>query len=214
MSSSAGSGNALPGHPGSSRHHDSKERTGLSEPIKVAAFCGSLRKGSYNRMALNAAMRLAPAGMNLEEVAIGELPLYNADLHQSGFPAVAQRAMDSVAAADALLFVTPEYNYSIPAPLKNAIDWISRAPKQPFAGKAAAIMGASVSLLGGVRAQLHLRHSMVFLDMHPVNKPEVMIAQAASKFDADGNLTDELARGLIRDLLVALAGWTRKLKAS
>jgi chromate reductase len=98
--------------------------------------------------------------------------------------------------------------------LKNAIDWISRAPKQPFAGKAAAIMGASVSLLGGVRAQLHLRHSMVFLDMHPVNKPEVMIAQAASKFDADGNLTDELARGLIRDLLVALAGWTRKLKAS
>jgi chromate reductase len=186
----------------------------VSEPINVAAFCGSLRKGSYNRMALNAAMQLAPAGMNLAEVAIGELPLYNADLHPSEFPAVVQRAIDSATAADALLFVTPEYNYSIPAPLKNAIDWISRAPKQPFAGKAAAIMGASVSLLGGVRAQLHLRHSMVFLDMHPVNKPEVMIAQAASKFDAAGNLTDETARGLIRDLLVALANWTRKLKAS
>ena len=186
----------------------------MSEPIKVAAFCGSLRKGSYNRMALNAAMRLAPAGMSLEEVAIGELPLYNGDLHQPGFPTVVQRAIDGVTAADALLFVSPEYNYSIPAPLKNAIDWISRAPKQPFAGKAAAVMGASMGLLGGVRAQLHLRHCMVFLDMHPVNKPEVMIAQAQNKFDADGNLTDETARGLIRDLLVALTGWTRRLKAS
>ena len=186
----------------------------MNEPIKVAAFCGSLRKGSYNRMALNAALALAPAGMTLEEVAIGELPLYNADLHQAGFPAAVARAIDSVAAADALLFVTPEYNYSIPAPLKNAVDWISRAPKQPFAGKAAAVMGASMSLLGGVRAQLHLRHSMVFLDMHAVNKPEVMIAQAQNKFDAAGNLTDEIARGLIRDLLAALAGWTRKLKAA
>jgi len=186
----------------------------VNEPIKVAAFCGSLRKGSYNRMALNAAMTLAPAGMTLEEVAIGELPLYNADLHQAGFPAAVERAIASVAAADALLFVSPEYNYSIPAPLKNAVDWISRAPKQPFAGKAAAVMGASMSLLGGVRAQLHLRHSMVFLDMHAVNKPEVMIAQAQNKFDAAGNLTDEIARGLIRDLLAALAGWSRKLKAA
>jgi hypothetical protein len=93
----------------------------LSEPIKVAAFCGSLRKGSYNRMALNAAMALAPTGMTLGEVAIGEPPLHNADLHQSGFPAAAQRAIDSVAVADALLFVTPEYNYSIPAPLRGLL---------------------------------------------------------------------------------------------
>ena len=186
----------------------------MSKPIKVAAFCGSLRKGSYNRMLLTAAERLAPAGMKLEEVAIGELPLYNADLHQSEFPIAVKRAIDGVAAADALLFVSPEYNYSIPAPLKNAIDWISRASKQPFAGKAAAVMGASMGQLGGVRAQLHLRHCMVFLDMHPVNKPEVMIAQAQNKFDADGTLTDEIARGLIRDLLAALAGWTRRLNAS
>jgi chromate reductase, NAD(P)H dehydrogenase (quinone) len=184
----------------------------VATPVKVAALCGSLRKASYNRMALRAAMQLAPEGMGIEEAGIGLLPLYNADLHQAGLPAVVQQLGDQIAAADALLFVTPEYNYSIPAPLKNAIDWVSRAIPQPFAGKPVAMMGASVGLLGTVRAQLHLRHSMVFLNMLPLNKPEVMIAQATGKFDADGNLTDEVARGLIRDLLVALAAWTRRLR--
>lgn len=184
----------------------------MAKPIKVAAFCGSLRKASFNRMLLNEAIRLAPEGMSLEEVEIADLPLYNTDLHQAGFPASAQRAIDRVAAADALLFVTPEYNYSIPAPLKNAIDWVSRAPNQPFAGKPATMMGASMGLLGTVRAQAHLRLSMVFLNMHPVNKPEVMIGQVQNKFDASGHLTDETAKGLIRDLLVALASWTRKLR--
>jgi chromate reductase, NAD(P)H dehydrogenase (quinone) len=184
----------------------------MAKPIKTAAFCGSLRKASFNRMLLRESLKLAPEGMTIEEVAIGDLPLYNADLHQAGFPSAAQQAIDRVTAADALLFVTPEYNYSIPAPLKNAIDWISRAPSQPFAGKPAAMMGASMGLLGTVRAQMHLRHSMVFLNMHPVNKPEVMIGQAQNKFDASGNLTDEAAKGLIRDLLAALAAWTRKLR--
>jgi chromate reductase len=186
----------------------------VTAPIRVAALCGSLRKASYNRMALHAAMQLAPEGVSIEEAEIGLLPLYNADLHPAGLPAVVQQLCDRIAAADALLFVTPEYNYSIPAPLKNAIDWASRAAPQPFAGKPAAMMGASIGLLGTVRAQLHLRHSMVFLNMLPINKPEVMIAQAASKFDGAGKLTDEIARGLIRDLLTALAAWTRRLRGA
>jgi chromate reductase len=184
----------------------------MAKPIKVAAFCGSLRKASFNRMLLKQAIKLAPDCMSFEEVEIAGLPLYNTDLHQAGFPAAAQQAIDRVASADALLFVTPEYNYSIPAPLKNAIDWISRAPNQPFAGKPATMMGASMGLLGTVRAQSHLRLSMVFLNMYPLNRPEVMIAQAQNKFDAAGHLTDEAAKGLIRDLLAAFAAWTRKLR--
>lgn len=184
----------------------------MAKPIKVAALCGSLRKGSYNRLLLNQAVKLAPDGMAIQEAGIGNLALYNADLHQAGFPPSAQQMIDQLAAADAILFVTPEYNYSIPAPLKNAIDWASRAPNQPFAGKPAAIMGASMGAMGTVRAQLHLRHSMVFLNMYPVNRPEVLLSQAQNKFDAAGNLTDETAKGLIRDLLVALAAWTAKLR--
>ena len=184
----------------------------MAKPIKTAAFCGSLRKASFNRMLLQEAMKLAPKDMTIGEIEIGNLALYNTDLHQASFPAAAQQAIDRVAASDAVLFVTPEYNYSIPAPLKNAIDWISRAPNQPFAGKPAAMMGASMGLMGSVRAQLHLRHSMVFLNMLPVNRPEVMVSQAQNKLDAAGNLTDEVAKGLIRDLLAALAAWTRKLR--
>ena len=184
----------------------------MAKPIKTAAFCGSLRKASFNRMLLQEAIKLAPRDLTIEEIEIGNLALYNTDLHQASFPAAAQQAIDRVAASDAVLFVTPEYNYSIPAPLKNAIDWISRAPNQPFAGKPAAMMGASMGLMGSVRAQLHLRHSMVFLNMLPVNRPEVMVGQAQNKFDAAGNLTDEVAKGLIRDLLAALAAWTRKLR--
>ena len=184
----------------------------MTAPIKTLAFCGSLRKASYNRMLMKTAMSLAPEGMALEEGVIDGLPVYNADIQQAGFPAQVERLSDQTAAADALLFVTPEYNHSIPAPLKNAIDWISRHQPQPFAGKPAAIMGASVSLLGTVRAQMHLRHSMVFLDIRPLNKPEVMITQAQTKFDAEGRLTDEIAKGLVRDLMAALKAWATKLR--
>jgi chromate reductase, NAD(P)H dehydrogenase (quinone) len=189
------------------------ETSPVPQPIRTLAFCGSLRKGSYNRLLLKNAIALAPKGMSIEEGAIGELPLYNADLHQSGFPPVVQRLIDQARRTDAFLFVTPEYNYSIPAPLKNAIDWVSRPQPQPFAGRPAAIMGASTGLTGTARSQLHLRHSMVFLDMHPVNKPEVLLSQAQAKFDPEGRLTDQIAVGLIRDLLAALAAWTLRLKA-
>src|SRR5437763_822494 len=155
--------------------------------IKVLAICGSLRKGSYNMAALRIAIAQKPPGMTVETL------------------------RRQIKEADALLFVCPEYNYSMSGVLKNAIDWASRPPDQPFAGKPCAIMGAAAGMAGGARAQGDLRRSMVFLDMHPINKPEVLIGQAQTKFDADGNLTDEAARGFIRDMMAALAAWTRQI---
>ena len=177
--------------------------------INVLAICGSLRAGSYNRAALRAAIQLRPPGMTIETADIAGLPLYNEDVRAQGFPPTVETLRRQIAAADALLFVTPEYNYSIPGVLKNAIDWASRPPDQPFAGKPVAIMGAAAGMAGSGRAQYDLRRCCVFLDMHPLNKPEVLIGQAQTKFDAEGRFTDEVGRGLIRDLLVALEQWTR-----
>src|SRR5258707_15020459 len=168
--------------------------------ISVLAICGSLRAGSYNRAALRTAIELRPPGMTIETADISTFPLYNEDVRAQGFPPPVETLRRQIAAADALLFVTPEYNYSMSGVLKNAIDWASRPPDQPFAGKPVAIMGAAAGMAGSGRAQLHLRHSCVFLDMHPLNKPEVLIFQAQNKFDTDGKLTDETARNLIRDL--------------
>ena len=112
-----------------------------------------------------------------------------------------------------MLFASPEYNYSMPGVLKNAIDWVSRTPAQPFAGKPVAMMGASTSLLGAARAQYHLRQTLVFLDASPINKPEVFIAQAQTRFDEGGRLVDEATRGFVRSLIEALVAWTRRLQA-
>jgi len=179
--------------------------------ISVLAMCGSLRAGSYNKATLRTAIELKPPGMTIETADIGSFPLYNEDVRAQGFPAPVDRLRRQIAEADALLFVTPEYNYSIPGVLKNAIDWASRPPDQPFAGKPVAIMGAGAGMAGTARAQYDLRRCCVFLDMHPINRPEVLIGQAQTKFDADGRLTDEAARGFIRDLLVALEQWTRQI---
>ncbi len=177
--------------------------------ISVLAICGSLRAGSYNRAALRTAIELKPPGMRIETADIGSFPLYNEDVRAQGFPAPVETLRRQIAAADALLFVTPEYNYSMPGVLKNAIDWASRPPDQPFAGKPVAMMGAAAGMAGSARAQYDLRRSCVFLDMHPLNKPEVLIGQAQTKFDEQGRLTDDAAGGFIRDLLVALEKWTR-----
>jgi len=181
--------------------------------ISVLAICGSLRAGSYNRMALRIAIELKPPGMTIETAEIGTIPLYNEDVRAQGFPPPVETLRRQIKSADALLFVTPEYNYSMSGVLKNAIDWASRPPDQPFAGKPAAIMGAAAGMAGSARAQTDLRRAMVFLDMHPINKPEVLIGQAQTKFDAEGRLTDEATRGFIRDMLVALAAWTRQIAA-
>jgi len=179
--------------------------------IDVLAICGSLRTGSYNKAALRTAIELKPPGMTIETADIGSFPLYNEDVRAQGFPPPVERLRRQIAGADALLFVTPEYNYSIPGVLKNAIDWASRPPDQPFAGKPVAMMGAGAGMAGTARAQYDLRRCCVFLDMHPLNKPEVLIGQAQTKFDAEGRFTEEVGRGLIRDLLVALEQWTRQI---
>src|SRR5215469_909078 len=175
----------------------------------VLGICGSLRASSYNKAALRTAIELKPPGMTIETADIGSFPLYNEDVRAQGFPPPVEVLRQQIKAADALIFATPEYNYSMSGVLKNAIDWASRPPDQPFAGKPVAIMGAAAGMAGTARAQYDLRRSCVFLDMHPLNKPEVLIGVAHTKFDAEGAFTDEAGRGFIRDLLVALEQWTR-----
>ncbi len=185
----------------------------MTEPLKILGLCGSLRTGSYNQAALRAAIALAPKDVEIRVEEIGDLPLYNSDLHADGFPPAAERLGQALGWAQAFLFVTPEYNYSVPGVLKNAIDWGSRYPGQPFAGKAAAVMGASPGLFGAVRGQYHLRQIGVFLDLHFVNKPEVAITQCVQKFDAEGRLTDEATRGFVANLVLALRDLAVKLNA-
>ena len=179
--------------------------------INVLAICGSLRTGSYNRAALRTAIELKPPGMTIETADISAFPLYNEDVRAQGFPPPVETLRRQIAAADALLFACPEYNYSMTGVLKNAIDWASRPPDQPFAGKPCAILGAAAGMAGSARAQYDLRRSCVFVDMHPLNKPEVLIGQAQTKFDENGKLLDEAARGFIRDMMAALDRWTRQI---
>lgn len=183
-----------------------------SGKVRVVGFAGSLRKGSYNKLLLRAAKELAPADVDLEIVDLDGIPPFDQDQEKDP-PAIVRSLKSKLRSADAVLFVTPEYNYSVPGVLKNAIDWASRPyGDNSFDGKPAAIMSASIGMLGGARAQYHLRQMMVFLDMHPVNRPEVMLPSAADKFDAEGKLKDEMARQLIVQLLANLAGFARKLK--
>jgi len=179
--------------------------------IRILGFAGSLRKGSYNRMALKAATQLVPDNAEIEVFDLEGIPPFNQDLEEDP-PERVREFKTRIREADAILIVTPEYNYSVPGVLKNAIDWASRPyGDNAFEGKPAAIMGASMGVLGTARAQYHLRQSFVFLDIHPVNSPEVMISTAQEKFDEDGNLRDEHTREKIRDLLRALVEWTEKL---
>jgi chromate reductase len=172
--------------------------------IKILGIAGSLRPGSYNKLALKAAQGLVPAGATLEVADLPDLPGFNQDNEKSP-PAAVTELKAKVRAADAILLATPEYNYSVPGVLKNTIDWCSRPyGDSAWKGKPVAIMGASVGVLGTARAQYHLRQTLVFLDMPAVNHPEVMIGGAASKFDKDGNLTDDIAKQLIGKLLAAL----------
>jgi len=183
-----------------------------SSVVTTLGISGSLRKASFNTAALHAAVELLPEGMSLDIADIAQIPVYNEDVRQAGFPPAVQRLREQITAADALLVASPEYNYSMPGVLKNAIDWASRPPDQPFNGKPIAIMGVTPSLWGTARAQYHLRQSCVFLNMFPVNKPEVLVAQAQAKFDAELRLTDQATRDAIAQLLVALRDWTRRLR--
>ncbi|HSW88414.1 MAG TPA: NAD(P)H-dependent oxidoreductase [Candidatus Saccharimonadales bacterium] len=182
----------------------------MDKKIKILGILGSLRKNSYNKSALEIAASVVPENAEIEIYdRIGEIPLFNQDLEKTP-PDVVKELKEKVRSADAILFATPEYNYSIPGGLKNAIDWVSRPyGDNAWEGKIVGIMSASISMLGGGRAQYHLRQTFVFLDMHPLNRPEVMIPSAAEKFDEQGNLTDTHTKEKIAELLQALVQKSR-----
>lgn len=185
----------------------------MADKIKVLGIAGSLRAGSYNMAALKAVQKMAPEGMEIEIYErLGEIPPFNQDEENNPNEAV-KELKEKIRTADAIFFATPEYNYSIPGVLKNAIDWASRPYGQnAWEGKPVAIMGASIGALGTSRAQYHLRQSFVFLDMHPLNRPEVMIMNAQEKFDEAGNIKDAHTEEKIKELLDALILWVLKIQ--
>lgn len=180
--------------------------------MKVIGLSGSLRQDSYNSMALRAAQRIAPAGMTIEIVDIRAIPLYDEDVRSKGEPAAVVEIKEKIRDADAVLIATPEYNFSLPGVLKNALDWLSRPPLAPFEEKLVAVMGASAGATGTARAQLDLRKVLIFLNAFTVNKPEVLIRDAAGKFDAEGELTDEATCEFIGDLLNSLQRMEGRLR--
>jgi chromate reductase len=182
--------------------------------MNVLGISGSLRKASFNTALLRAAQKVAPERMTITIADISSIPHYDEDVRAKGFPDAVQKFRDEIAAADAIFFATPEYNYSVPGVLKNAIDWASRPPSQPFAGKPMSLVGASASMSGTMRAQYHLRQVAVFLDMHVMNKPEVFVRTAGEKFDASGELTDEATKKVLTEHVTALAAWTRRFGKS
>jgi chromate reductase, NAD(P)H dehydrogenase (quinone) len=178
-------------------------------PLRFVVMLGSLRQGSFNAAIARALPALAPEGVTVEPLpSVGEFPLYNHDVQEKGFPPIVTRTAEAIRKADGVIIVTPEYNHSIPGVLKNAIDWVSRLPDQPFAGKPVALESSSPSLFGGLRTQLHLRHLFVYLDGRVLNKPEVIIPQVNTKIDpSTGELTDPATRGFIADQLKAFAAF-------
>lgn len=180
----------------------------MTDKLDVLVICGSLRKGSYNGMLARSLPALAPAGMTLTpSPPISTMPLYNADVqNEGGFPAPVTALADAIRGAAGVIFVTPEYNYSVPGVLKNAIDWVSRLPNQPLAGKPVAIQSASQGPLGGPRVQYHLRQIMVFLDALVLNKPEIFVGAVKAKVDETAGLvSDEPTREIIKQQLAAFA---------
>jgi chromate reductase, NAD(P)H dehydrogenase (quinone) len=176
--------------------------------LNVITICGSLRKGSYNRIVMNLLPSYAPASMKVSEAPPwADFPVYNADIQNTtGFPEPVQKLAEAIRAADGVIFVSPEYNYSIPGGLKNAIDWVSRLPNQPFVGKPIAIISATGGLLGGGRMQYDLRRCMIFLDALTMNKPEVFIGNAPARIDdKTGQIKDEQTIGFIKQQLEAFA---------
>jgi chromate reductase, NAD(P)H dehydrogenase (quinone) len=182
--------------------------------VSILGIAGSLRKASYNRALLRAAASFVPEQAVLETFDLEGIPPFNQD-NEKEPPDSVRSFKAKIRAADAILIVTPEYNYSVPGVIKNAIDWASRpSGDNAWQGKPVALMSASIGMLGGSRAQYHLRQSFVFLNMYPVNRPEVMVGNAAEKFDAEGRLLDSRTKELMAELLKALVDWTLRLKGA
>jgi chromate reductase len=184
----------------------------MDEQIKILGFAGSLRRYSLNKALLRAAVQLAPKDVIIETFDLEGIPPFNQDLEAQP-PQKVKEFKAKIKEADAILIATPEYNYSIPGVLKNAIDWASRPyTDNALEGKPVAMMGASTGMLGTARAQYHLRQSFVFLNMHPTNRPEVFVAHAQEKFDENGNLKDEKTQQIIATLIENLVAWTIRLR--
>ncbi len=179
--------------------------------MKIVGIAGSLRKGSLNRALLQVAGTMVPEKHTFEVADIADIPLYNGDVSEAGIPEAVKKVYDRLESADGIVLASPEYNYSVPGVLKNAIDWLSRVDPQPFDGKAVAIMGASPSNLGTARAQYHLRQILVYLNAFVVNKPEIQIGGAFAKFDKEGNFTDDKDRKYIGRQMQALCDLAAKL---
>ena len=185
----------------------------MTESLKFLGIPGSLRRASYNRAALVSAQAMLPDGVELEIFDLAGIPLFNQDLEAEPVARVIE-FRQKIRAADAIVFATPEYNYSIPGVLKNAIDWASRpSGESVWTGKPVAVMGASPGMFGSARAQYHLRQTFIALNMFQLNHPEIMIGNADKAFDAQGKLIDESSQKRIRKLITDLAIWTRQLKS-
>lgn len=181
--------------------------------FSVVGIAGSLRRASFNRGLLQAAVELAPAGMRLGVHDLAPIPMFNADVEADGDPPPVAQLKAAIGAADALLIATPEYNHCVPGELKNAVDWASRpARRSVLTGKPVAIMGASTGRGGTARAQAHLRDGLAYTNGFVLPLPEVLVDMARDKFDEEGNLTDAATREEVRDLLVSLAAWSARLQ--
>ena len=180
---------------------------------KVLGVAGSLRRQSYNRGLIEAAREIAPAGMLIETADLSPIPLYNADVQAECDPSPLAALKAQIAAADALLIATPEYNHLLSGVLKNAIDWVSRPVAQtPLRRKPVAIMGASGGPTGTARAQLGLRQVLTSVECYVLPAPQVLVANAAERFDPKARLTDERTKEQIRALLAALREWVERLR--
>ncbi len=181
---------------------------------RIVAFAGSLRAGSFNRALIRSAQELAPKGMTIEPIELGNLPFYNADVEAEGDPPAVERFKTSLRESDGLLIATPEYNDGIPGVLTTAIDWGSRLPgRAPLTGKPVALMGASPSQIGTARAQLHLRQLLGHVRALVLPPPELLIARAHERFDSKLQLTDESTRKVLGDLLVRFSRWIARERA-
>jgi len=183
----------------------------MKDNYHFVAISGSIRKESYNTMVLKAAQKLTPANIVIEQISIADVPMYNFDLHEKFYPEAVEKLCTAIKEADAVIIVTPEYNYSIPGVLKNVIDFLSKHPLKPFNKKVVGIISASPSLLGGVRAQYHLRQILVAVNAITMNIPEVVITQVNTKFDEDGNLTDEKTTTFLKKFIDELADFATNL---
>lgn len=181
--------------------------------LTVLAFAGSLRRASYNRALLRAALEVAPEGMAISVFDIADVPLYNGDVEAEGDPEPVARFKQAIRDADGLLIATPEYNHGVPGVTKNAIDWASRPPRQaPLDRKPVAILGASPGITGTARGQSQLRQAFGFTNSYCMPQPEILVYKAHEKFDAEGRLTDEKTREFLGKFLVAFGGWIRRLQ--